>query len=352
VDFANLVTRLRRRPAQTPRRHEDLDPLGPTAHEPNPAHPDRLPGFSLFAVVKTWMDEDVITAVVRNVLTQGADRVFIVDNGSTDSTTERAEEAGATIAEVFRTDAFDGPLAQVVMNGVVARESLQSGSEHIWWLYLDSDEFPEGPDGSSVREYLATLDRQFRVVGSTFINHLPDRTPEYLPGFHPSEFQPLCYTFVPSSFRPVCGLTHWKHPLQRFDRHAPFVLSQRGAHAAYCAETLMEPSIGIITHHFQYRDAAVTREKLRLTCGPESSRTALYGPGGRDGFSRRSRSIEAVYAQNWAAVETEVGRTLADTDGPRPWSGAEVRRWYSSDDLDSARAAWSSSRDHVSTRPT
>ena len=297
------------------------------------------------------MDEDVIGAVVHNALTQGADRVFVVDNGSTDATTLRAQEAGASIAEVYQSDAFDGPLAQAVMNGVVARESLQSGSEHIWWLYLDSDEFPEGPDGLSVREYLLSLDRQFRVVGSTFINHLPDSSPEYLPGFHPVDFQPLCYTFVPS-WRPMCGLSHWKHPLQRYDRHAPFVLCQRGAHGAYCAQPLVEPSIGITTHHFQYRDAAVTRAKLLLTCGPGSTRTALYGPDGLDGFSRRSRSIDAVYAQDWNAVETEVGRTLTDTDGPRPWWGADVRRWYTSEELASALEVWTSSRDHATTRPT
>ena len=193
------------------------DRTGPTHHEANPARPHVLPEFRLFAIVKTWMDEDVIEAIVRNAAVQGAEAVFVVDNGSTDATVQRARAAGATIAEEFQTTSFDGPLAQTFMNAVVARESLRSGAEHVWWLYLDSDEFPEGPAGLSVAEYVATLDRRFRVVGSVCVNHVPGGKPEYVPGFHPIDFQPLCYEFSPS-WTPMCGQNHWKHPLQRFDR--------------------------------------------------------------------------------------------------------------------------------------
>jgi glycosyl transferase family 2 len=317
-----------------------LDAAGPGSHEPNPDRPETLREARLFAIVKTWMDEDVIEATVRNALVQGAEKVFVVDNGSTDATLELAKAAGATIAEVYRSEAFDGPLAQALANAVVARESLRCGADHVWWLYLDSDEFPEGPTGLSVRDYLDTLDRRFRVVGSTHVNHLPSEKPEYLAGFHPIDFQPLCYTFVPS-WTPACGLSHWKHPLQRFDRRGPFVVSRAGAHWAFCAEDLLEPSTGIVIHHFQYREEATTRSKLQLTCGPGPARTALYGTDGVDGFSRRRRSLDAVYAQRWEAVETEVHRTLAGTGEPRPWPGvADVRRWYTPDELGSARSAW------------
>ena len=49
---------------------------------------------------------------------------------------------------------FDGRLVQPLMNAVVARESLRSRADHVWWLYLDTDEFPEGPSGLTIREYL------------------------------------------------------------------------------------------------------------------------------------------------------------------------------------------------------
>ncbi len=330
-----LVRPLRRRSRGVP----PPDRTGPTHHEANPAEPEVLSGFRFFAIVKTWMDEDVIDAIVRNAFIQGAEAVFVVDNGSTDATVRRACEAGADIAEVFDTMGFDGPLAQTLMNAVVARESLRCGAKHVWWLYLDSDEFPEGPEDMSVVEYLATLDRQFRVVGSATINHVPNQKPEYLPGFHPIDFQPLCYKFVPG-WAPTCGQDHWKHPLQRFDRDANFIVSRAGTHWAICPQDLVEPTGGIVTHHFQYRDEALTRAKLELTCGPESPRTAFYGSGGEDGFSRRRRSLDAVYSQRWDDVEVEMNRTLATMEEPRPWpSMITVRRWYPLRDLDAARAS-------------
>ena len=147
---------------------------------PNPPNPDLLGDFRLFAVVKSWMDEDIIEATVRNAFAQGVERVYVIDNGSDDETVARAEAAGAVIAEVYHTKQFNPRLAQVLINGVVARESLRCGERYIWWLHLDSDEFPEGPDGLTVREYLATLDRRFRIVGAEFLNHLPSGKPEYL----------------------------------------------------------------------------------------------------------------------------------------------------------------------------
>jgi hypothetical protein len=310
------------------------------SYEANPARSDPLPEFRLFAVMKTWMDEDVVDAVVRNLFVQGAEAVFVVDNGSSDSTLDRARDAGAIIAEVFDTPAFDGPLAQVLMNAVVARESLRCGSEYLWWLYLDSDEFPEGPDGMSVREYLATLDRRFRVVGSTTFNHLPTGKPESVPGFHPIDFQPVCYKFLPS-WTSMCGQRgHWKHPLQRFDLGGSFIVSRAGSHWGICPQDLVEPEGGIVTHHFQYRDEALTRSKLELTCGAGSRRTTLYGSNGMDGFNRRRRSLDAVYSQRWEDVEVEVNATLAASDRPQSWpSMPNVRRWYSLSDLEAARLA-------------
>jgi hypothetical protein len=335
VNLTTLAARLRRRRPSRPA--QPVDALFPTRHEQNTDGGDLLPTMQLCSIVKSWMDEDVIEAVVLNAFAQGSDRVYLVDNGSTDDTVRRAEAAGATVAEVYDTPSFDGPLSQTVMNGVVVRESLGADADHIWWHYLDSDEFAEGPDGLSVREYLAGLDRRFRVVGSTFVNHLPSGSPQYIRSFHPIDFQPLCYTFVPS-WTPICGQNHWKHPLQRFDRCGAFAICDRGAHAARCAEPLVEPTGGITTHHFQYRDERMTRAKLQLTW---QERTGLYGPGGNDGFSRRSRSIDAVYDGRWADVEYEVGRTVGDLGGPRSWPAlAGVRRWYTPQALEAARAAW------------
>ena len=107
------------------------------------------------AVIKTWMDEDVIGATVQNLKAHGFDAVYLVDNASTDATVPNARKAGAEVAEVYETEFFDGRLVQPLVNAVVARESLRSGADHVWWHLLDSDEFPEGPGGMSLREYLS-----------------------------------------------------------------------------------------------------------------------------------------------------------------------------------------------------
>lgn len=316
--------------------------FGHLEHQANPDPADTLPEFELFAVVKTWMDEDVIEATVRNATLQGATSVFIVDNGSTDGTVARAVGAGASVAEIYETEWFDGRLVQPLMNAVVARESLRSGAAHVWWLYLDSDEFPEGPGGLSIREYLATLDRRFRLVGARYVNHFPSEKPEYIPGFHPIDFQPLCYEFDPARW-PPCPRGHWKHPLQRFDRHGHFLLSNDGAHSGFCSEPLIEPSDSVVTHHFQYRDERLTRAKLEFTCGPDSTRTTLHGSTGFDGFARRRRSLDAVYAGRWSEVDT-IPNKLATSQHPAAWPHLDrVRRWYQPADLAAARAAWAPS---------
>jgi hypothetical protein len=295
------------------------------SHEDNPSTPEVLSDFNLFAVVKSWMDEDVIEACVRNAFVQGADAVFLVDNASTDETVARAEAAGARLVERYETEAFDGRLVQPLVNAVVVRESLRCRAEHVWWLILDSDEFPEGPDGLSVKEYLASLDRMFRIVGATFWNHVPDATPEYVEGFHPIDFQPLCFRFVQPQVH-ACSLGHWKHLLQRFDRNGHFLLSNDGAHTAFASEPLVEPAVGIDVHHFQFRDQARTRAKLELVCGSAGGRGRLHTSAGFvAGFARRFRDLDAVYTQRWDDVEALHGLH----DAPRPWPRLDaVRRWY------------------------
>jgi hypothetical protein len=296
------------------------------------------------------MDEDIVEASVRNAMAQGVDAVYIVDNGSSDDTVRIAEAAGARIAEVYRTKVFDGRLAQTLMNAVVARETLRQNAPHVWWLYLDTDEFPEGPDGLSIREYLALLDRRYRLVGASYVNHLPMGKPEYLSGFHPIDFQPLCYDFVPARW-PPCAWGHWKHPLQRLDAEGRFILSNDGAHSAFCNELLVAPTAGIITHHFQYREEASTRRKLELTCGPGSIRTELHEENGFDGFVRRRASLDALYEGRWGDVETVPNADPEAVRHPKPWPALNaVRRWYRPDEVAVARRRWQAGHEHTSGR--
>ena len=171
-----------------------------------------LPTFRMFAVLGTWNEADIVAATVRNAIAQGCEGVYLVDNGSTDGTVEAARLEGSDpCAFLLHESRYDEALRLRHMNDVVSEVSQSEGDRHIWWLFLDADEFPHGPWGMTLREYLATLDEQFRVVGTRFFNHYPSGAPQYEPGRHPLDFQPLCEELA----FPMCPDRHRKHPLTK-----------------------------------------------------------------------------------------------------------------------------------------
>ena len=300
----------------------------------NPASPDVLKEFRLFAIIGTWMEEDVIEATVRNAFEQGCERVFLVDNGSPDDTVDRALAAGAELARTFATSRFDIDLAYELMNECVSRLSADDGANHIWWLWLDADEFPHGPKGLTIREHLAALDRGFRVVGARYINHYPADQPYYISGRHPLDFQPLGEELTTRT----CWWWHRKHPLQRFDRGRPEIRCDIGIHRVFSTERpLLEPMQPVFLHHFPFRDKDATVRRL----------SALYSAS-EGGFARvdleehkhhhmtaRLHSLEAVYAHDWQHVPIDIvpgcRRPRAE---PVAWADlvtaedVQVKRWY------------------------
>jgi hypothetical protein len=261
--------------------------------------------FRFFAVLCTWQEEDIVEATVKNAFTQGVERVYLVDNASTDRTVERAVSAGARFDSSITSRRHDDVLRFVVMNALVQRVSEGEDVPRIWWLWLDADEFPHGPGSLTIREYLSRLDSRTRVVGATYFNHYPDSKPEYVTGFHPLDFQPLCHPFVQPPF-PHCSQGHWKHPLQRFDREGPFLAATEGFHRARTmdGQTLIEPVGGIVSHHFPYREEQTTRIRLhKMHEGGEGSRDSVHRTVGSDDAFRRLRSCDAVYEQRWDKVD-------------------------------------------------
>jgi len=307
------------------------------------AHPEPLDDIRLFGVVSAWCEGDIVYSTVKNAYAQGCEAVFLVDNASPDNTRQEASAAGAPVERSFATRFFDEILRIRMVVDVVERRSDALEVPHVWWLLLDADEFPHGPAGMTIREYLATLDRRYRIVGSRVFNHYPDRKPAMLPGFHPIEFQPLCEEH--RIFK--CALGHWKHQLLRYDRHGPGVRPAGGMHAARCKDVLIEPRTPIVMHHFPYRDEQITRRRLELLCLP--GRDGVSRSSINDGFLhgsnalRRFRSLDAVYAQRWAEVDNL--RRDPQSVGVRPDSWFEIAdpaergfaRWYSEDEL---AAAW------------
>ncbi len=331
----------RRRLRRLARRLLPPDTRGRVGTVANPAPADALPGFRFFAVLGTWMEQDVVEATVRNAFAQGVEELYLVDNASTDATVARATAAGAVLEESYDTAVYDERVRILLMNAVVARRSLASGADHVWWLWLDADEFPEGPDGTTIAEYLATLDRRFRVVGSTYYNHFPSEKPYYLPGFHPLDFQPLCERYVALRQR-FCDQPHWKHPLQRFDRHGPFLLAIDGFHTGTLRtrDPVLEPTGGIVTHHVQYREEAATRARMEMLCGGVG-RNDFNDSLNHRTIKRRFDSLDAVYDGRWSQVNNlRCDEPLLGVH-PEPWpEAASPLRWYAPADLEAAKKRW------------
>lgn len=301
----------------------------------NPPAGDTLPAFKFFAILGTWMEEDVVGATVKNAFAQGCDRVFLVDNDSPDDTVVQAVSAGAELVQSFSTDIYDEVLRIRLMNEAVLRISAAEGSQHIWWLWIDADEFPHGPRGLTVRQFLSGLDRQFRIVGAQYINHYPDTAPYYRSAFHPLDFQPLC-EHVPAG---MCWLLHNSHPLRRFDRGRPVIGSILGLHRAHSSERpLVEPTESIFVHHFPFREKDVTLRRLRALFRSDAGDSTSRGdshkvdPEAAKYMNVRLQSLEAVYSRDWA--EVCVGSPWRLRAIPVPWpelvalEHVPVRRWY------------------------
>lgn len=322
-----IKRRLRRRPTAP-----GLPPTDWSVTQANPDPPQVLDTFRFFAILGTWNESDVVGATVTNALTQGCERIYLVDNDSPDDTVACAEAAGAVLARRFATESYDETLRMRLMNEVVADVSAQvardEGAEHIWWLWLDADEFHHGPNGLTLAAYLATLDRRFRLVGSRFFNHYPDRVPEYRSGRHPLDHQPLCEEQV----YPMCTEGHRKHPLQRWDRDAAPITCLAGFHQARCENgPLIEPARPIFLHHFPYRAEATSRARLDLLCNG----TGRAAPDGEESWHiyKRFRSFDAVYRHDWDEVESLDPYGTVRGIVPRPWSrqvdgaDADFCRW-------------------------
>ena len=263
-------------------------------------------------------------------MAQGCERFFLIDHGSPDQTVARAVKGGAEhIADRPASSTTEAErVAQT--DALTAKLSEELPGPPIWWLHVDADEFPHGPNGMTIREYLGTLDRSYRVVGSTFYNHYPTAEPANIAGTHPIALQPMCERELFS----YCRTRHYKHQLVRFDYDGPPVHMSGGFHkpAGLDSGCWDEPPGGLITHHFQFRDEAVTRRRHALVLPRRVSGQPLLQ---RDPF------LDHVYAGAWSEVRLRRTRLGNRPVKLRDWrellrpEDQELNLWYEPSRLDS-----------------
>jgi hypothetical protein len=291
---------------------------------PQPVVPLPTADVTLYAILCTWRERDIVESTVRNARRQGCERVLLVDNDSPDDTVERATAAGAELVRSFGTRRFDEDRRFAIMHEVIDEVSAAGPHDHVWWLFLDADEFPHGPGGRTLAEHVLGLDQRYRVVGARVFNHYPSEPPYHVGGHHPLDHQPL----AEEAIWPFCSLEHHKHPLVRWDRGGPPILVGNGFHMASSDEPLIETDEPVLLHHFPFRDQGASRERLDALF----DRRADPHDAAADHMYARYRSFEAVYAQDWPNVENHITRSLGVA--PRPWTelvepaDLAVARWY------------------------
>lgn len=208
----------------------------------------------LNAVLCVWNEEDIIESTVKHLFKQGCANVFIVDNMSTDKTVENAIHAGAILATQFKSKYFDELRKIAYLNTVVKNYNDKIDEEHVWWMYVDADEFPNINADLTILDFVRQLDPSIRAVHGYHYNHIPTHPPYHMSPYHPADFQP------------ICTKTHTsKIPLLRYDKDKPHLYSAGGAHTLDTCDEMIQVAMDVINiHHFLYRRPENTISRLRL----------------------------------------------------------------------------------------
>lgn len=292
---------------------------------------DPLPQFSFYALLFTWYEADIMAANIENLRQQGVDRIFIIDNDSPDDTREVAEAYGAEIISIYRSNNFNEQMKVRKVNEFTKKIVDEAPHDHVWVLHLDADELPTGPHGMTIRQYIETLDRQFRVVGSVWVNHDPNLSVQNIPGFHPEEFQPFAAYHGTEG---VCDLTHDKHQLIRHDKQGPLIEVSGGYHWYNSNVLHAEPHDCIWNHHFKFREYDVTEQRLRVL---NETRLAQRNAVAK----RRTQNDEAecFWSDRFKKLRGFYDRHPSGHTWPELVNTPSIPKWYTEQELvDAVRA--------------
>lgn len=120
----------------------------------------------MIAAIAVVRDEaDIIETTVRQMQAQ-VDAVFVMDNGSTDGTTDILHDLGVTVI-VDNERAF----YQAAKVTKLAGWARNAGAE--WVVPFDADEWWTAPPGQSISSVLRAQANTVDAVGAVFWNHVP-----------------------------------------------------------------------------------------------------------------------------------------------------------------------------------
>lgn len=281
----------------------------------------------LYCVLCVWNEEDIIGSTVTHAYAQGCDRVFIIDNGSTDETVRQAVKAGAHLYTTFSTRYFDEIRKTLYINRCAEDICRQAGGDRNWILYLDADEFPEFHNGKSIRQNLLELPENVRAVGGYVCNHVPTHSPYFIRGRHPVDFMPV---------GKIQRQSIWKYNLLRHDRDKPRVLAGSGSHEYLTQEgdSLERSDTHFIIHHFNYRRPDDMQRRLgRLLERDEKGISRIDNMDMRHRVLTGRSSPYHARLERLAAVYEENRHLNLETDRLE-YDFSTMCRWYNPMELD------------------
>ena len=273
----------------------------------------------LNAILCLWNEADIIYATVRHALAQGCERVYIIDNGSTDETIREALRAGGTFYGKFHSSSFDETLKTLHINQAATALNAASPDVCNWWLYLDADEFPDFNTGKTIAETISAFSSDVRAVGGYLCEHLPTHVPYYVNHVHPIDFMPVARI----------GDRIWKFPLLRHDKDNPDMLSGSGAHRYMSGGvSIQESEEKLLIHHFNYRRPDVTRRRLEALVLPDARgkrRVALHDL--RANWNNKARSLYHERLEHMAELYAR-NAMLNLSETALCYDYARAVRWY------------------------
>lgn len=219
----------------------------------------------IYSIICAWNESDIIYATVKNLFAQGVDRVYLIDNDSSDDTVAQAVSAGAIHYHSFKTKYFNEEDKVRVLNGSVVAINREHDYQKVWWMYLDADEFPVvSYPYMSIRDMVNSFAPEIRCVNSRFIDHLPTHLPYYMSGFHPLEFQ-------------CVGVSSGNRKTQffRYDKNRPHIISLGGFHKYNDqGQSLVAAPDALPVHHFNFRQESSAKQRLTALTRKQSDGTS------------------------------------------------------------------------------
>lgn len=270
----------------------------------------------VYGLSQVWNEDDVIYATVRNLLLEGADEVFVLDDASDDDSVSEAEAAGATVIRDESDGKFD-ELRRTRRMLEVIDERTRAAGRPVWWIVVDADEFPRGPRGTTIRDLVRTLPPSVDTVGSRVLEHYPGRTSAPKPRHHPLDELPNARWHD----NPSCPAGHWKHQLLRVREPGSlrFMFGRHTIAAPSGRRPVVESEASLLMHHFPLRGREWTEEKFRLA----GSAAGRYGASSdsfvKQRLEKRLRMLGLAYAEEY--------HLLPNMFPGEPRTGTPVRDW-------------------------